>query len=55
MEYSVAGYMEKRRARNYARNGNSGLDSVSEPCSKKNSVTATPFISTKGKYPTRIK
>ena len=49
MEYSIAGYMERRRARRIneaTRKGDNISDTESEPCSKKNSVTAAPFIST---------
>ena len=53
MEYSIAGYMERKRARNINNaNGKDDNTSVteSEPCSKKNSITANPFISaTRGK------
>ena len=53
MEYSIAGYMERKRARNINNaNGKDDITSVtdSEPCSKKNSVTVNPFISaTRGK------
>ena len=48
MEYSVAGYMERRRARNNA-SGNSRSYSESEPSSKKNSTTVQPLFSTRGK------
>lgn len=54
MEYSIAGYMERKRARNINNaNEKDDITSVteSEPCSKKNSETANPFISaTRGKY-----
>ena len=53
MEYSIAGYMERKRTRNInSTNRKDDITSVteSEPCSKKNSITANPFISaTRGK------
>ena len=54
MEYSIAGYIERKRSRNSNHsNGKGDTTSYtdSEPCSKKNSVTFNPFVSTtKGRF-----
>ena len=49
MEFSVAGYMEKRRSK-VNPNGNSGLESENESCSKKVIVPDAPLTSMKGTF-----